>query len=312
MTCTSLEEEARYEAHEHLIRSRAEPSSAFIFPRVPEDCRPSPFPALCLALPSVGPKRHTEAMVEMNPTQAREYWKALMDNASTLITDAHTLLSSNSYGRAGSLTVLAQEELGKALWIYDVFQDDWNQGSQTPRIVEALARHGRSHHKKYLQAFVFGNELAAFWGDYGAAQDRGGDREFREAAHEERVQEAAARAANRAKQAGFYVDYDGHGSVFSPAAIPAGTTEGDLQTAAQVIEMLLIRDHTRMKFYARTPYDSTHTQQFRLLPVSHPQEWRAAVEAVDAEPKSGKRQADSSENPPVDNNGRSARQGGHA
>lgn len=239
----------------------------------------------------------------MNPTQAREYWKALMDNASALIADAHTLLSSNSYGRAGSLTVLAQEELGKALWIYDVFQDDWNQGSQTLRAVEPLAQHGRSHHKKYLQAFVFGNELATFWGDYSAAQDLGGDREFREAACEERMQEAeaAAQAANRAKQAGFYVDYDGHGTVFSPAAIPAGTTRKDLQTAAQVIEMLLIRDHSRMKFHARTPYDSTHAQQFRLLPVSHPQEWRAAVEAADPAPENGNRQASFSESPPADN-----------
>ncbi|GAA1554265.1 hypothetical protein GCM10009731_05810 [Streptomyces globosus] len=63
-------------------------------------------------------------MTEMSPGQAREFWKALVDNASSLITDARTLLNARSYGRAYSLTVLAQEELGKALWIYDVFQDD--------------------------------------------------------------------------------------------------------------------------------------------------------------------------------------------
>ncbi|EDY60959.1 conserved hypothetical protein [Streptomyces sviceus ATCC 29083] len=38
-----------------------------------------------------------------------------MDNASSLITDARTLLSAGSFGRARSLTVLAQKELGKAL-----------------------------------------------------------------------------------------------------------------------------------------------------------------------------------------------------
>lgn len=242
-------------------------------------------------------------MVEMNPTQAREYWKALMDNASGLITDAHTLLSSKSYGRAGSLTVLAQEELGKALWIYDVFREDWNQGRHTPRTVEALAQHGRNHHKKYLQAFVFGDELAEFWGDYSAARDLGADYEAWEEAGKQRMQEAevAAKAANRAKQAGFYVDYDGHGSVFSPAAIPAGTTREELQTAAQVIEMLLIQDHSRMKFDACTPYDSTHAQQFRLLPVSHPEEWAAAVEASSPAPESGDLPASSPESSSTDN-----------
>ncbi|MFF3864090.1 AbiV family abortive infection protein [Streptomyces sp. NPDC002209] len=45
-----------------------------------------------------------------------------------MIADAQTLLAAGSYGRARSLTVLAQEELGKALWVYDVFQGSWNQG----------------------------------------------------------------------------------------------------------------------------------------------------------------------------------------
>ncbi|SES31921.1 hypothetical protein SAMN04487983_104260 [Streptomyces sp. yr375] len=29
-----------------------------------------------------------------------------------------------------------------------------------------------------------------------------------------------------------------------------------------------------------TPYDSTHPQQFRLLPVSHPEDWAAAADAL--------------------------------
>jgi hypothetical protein len=39
--------------------------------------------------------------------------------------------------------------------------------------------------------------------------------------------------------------------------------------------MLLIRDHSRMKLHAVTPYDSTHKQQFRLLPIAHPDDWAA-------------------------------------
>jgi AbiV family abortive infection protein len=220
-------------------------------------------------------------MVEMSPGQAREFWNALMDNASSLIADAHTLLSARSYGRARSLTVLAQEELGKALWIYDTFQEDWSRGGEAPRVVDSLAQHGRNHTMKYLEAIVFGDELAEFWGDYSALPASGTGYEAWEQAHKKRQAEAeaAARDANLAKQRGFYVDRDANGAVLSPTAIPAGTTAEDLQTAARVIEMLLIKDHSRMKT-ATTPYDSTHPQQFRLLPVSHPEDWAAAADAL--------------------------------
>lgn len=60
--------------------------------------------------------------MELSAKNARELWKALMANAASLVRDAELLLRSESFGRAWSLTVLAQEELGKALWIYDAFQ----------------------------------------------------------------------------------------------------------------------------------------------------------------------------------------------
>ncbi|MDJ0386297.1 AbiV family abortive infection protein [Streptomyces sp. G-G2] len=230
-------------------------------------------------------------MVEMSPGQAREFWKALVDNASALVADAHTLLAAGSHGRARSLTVLAQEELGKALWVYDVFQGAWSQGDEAPRRVDALATHGRSHTKKYLEAVVFGDELAAFWGDYSRVRAMGSDVSWEEA-HQQRQTEAetAAREANLAKQRGFYVDRDEDGAILSPPAIPAGMTADDLQIAAQVIEMLLIQDHSRMKFDAVTPYDSTHRQQFRLLPVSHPEDWAAASGVPDPEAEHDGRQ----------------------
>ncbi|GAA2643373.1 hypothetical protein [Streptomyces vastus] len=56
----------------------------------------------------------------------------------------------------------------------------------------------------------------------------------------------------------------------------AASGAGDLQAAAQVVEMLLIKDHSRMKFYATTPYDGTHEQQHKLLPISHPEDWEVA------------------------------------
>ena len=81
-------------------------------------------------------------MVEMTPNDAREFWKALIDNASFLIADAHTLLAAESYGRARSLTVLAQEELGKDLWIYAAFESAWSQGDERPRTERSVHRAG--------------------------------------------------------------------------------------------------------------------------------------------------------------------------
>lgn len=216
----------------------------------------------------------------MSAVEARNFWKALVDNASSLIADAQVLHGTQSYGRARSLTVLAQEELGKALWIYGTFESAWSAGNDSPRVVTALQEHGRSHTKKYLETIVFGNELALFWGDYSAMESDAGKEEPWDAAWSRRQEqaEAAAVEANRSKQRGFYVGRDGNGVVLSPTHVEAGTIAEDLQTAAQVIEMLLIRDHSRMKLNAVTPYDSTQEQQFRLLAISHPQEWAAAFD----------------------------------
>ncbi len=216
----------------------------------------------------------------MVPAEARAFWKALMDNASSLITDAHVLLEAGSFGRARSLTVLAQEELGKALWVYETFEQAWSTGDEEPKAVDELRRRGRDHVRKYAAAFVFGDELPMFWGDYNSLRQPEEDESW-EAAHERwrRETDDAADQANRRKQAGFYVDRDADGTVTSPSSIDAGTTAEDLQTAAQVVEMLLIKDHSRMKHDAQTPYDSTHEQQFRLLPISHPEHWAAASES---------------------------------
>lgn len=59
--------------------------------------------------------------MKINPKLARRLWKALIANATELIDDANVLFKRGSYGRARSLAVLAQEELGKALWIYKAF-----------------------------------------------------------------------------------------------------------------------------------------------------------------------------------------------
>jgi AbiV family abortive infection protein len=232
------------------------------------------------------PGKSAEQSEPISPSAAREFWKALMDNASSLIADAHLLLDAKSYGRTWSLTVLAQEELGKALWLYDEFQAAWSAGDDTPQVVKRLEQHGRRHTVKYLEAVVYGHELASFWGDYESILELKREGESWEEARERRYDEAevAAREANVSKQRGFYVDRNDAGVVLAPSQIEAGAIAEQLQTAAQVVEMLLIRDHSRMKMEAVTPYDSTHEQQFRLLPVAHPVDWAAASDEFKAGP----------------------------
>ena len=215
----------------------------------------------------------------MNPVTARMFWKALVDNASGLISDAHALLERGSYGRARSLTVLAQEELGKALWIYETFERSWSAGTQDTRQVPKLTTDGRRHAVKYMESYVFGQRLAEFWGDYSSHEHPEDDSQAGWEAHfkkQRRVAEAAGKRANEEKMAGFYVDLGEGDVVSSPADITVGTIGEDLRVAAQVVEMLLIKDHSRMKFDAVTPYDSTHNQQYRLLPISHSEDWSAA------------------------------------
>ncbi|MER7335985.1 MULTISPECIES: AbiV family abortive infection protein [unclassified Micromonospora] len=218
-------------------------------------------------------------MTTTTSQDARTFWKALMDNASSLIADADLLLSAGSFGRARALTVLAQEELGKAVWVYDTFSSAWSTGDSEPRKVDRLARHGRDHVQKFLEAFVYGDELPAFWGDYEAMDTRRQGESWEDAwQRRQREAEAAAKEANTAKQRGFYVDRDKVGTISSPTCFGAGTVADDLAVAAQVVEMLLIRDHSRMKMEAVTEYDSTHDQQFRLLPISHPEDWSQSSE----------------------------------
>jgi len=205
-----------------------------------------------------------------------------MDNASSLICDADMLLEHGSYGRARSLAVLAQEELGKALWIYETFQQSWSAGVEDVLEVAKLRTEGRHHAAKYMESVVFGQGLAAFWGDYGSCEYP--DDNSRESwdtfiAEIRRNAEAAGKRANEEKMAGFYVDLDGASeAVLTPADITAGTIDEDLRVAAQVVEMLLIKDHSRMKLEAVTPYDSTQEQQHRLLSISHPEDWNNASE----------------------------------
>ena len=200
------------------------------------------------------------------PDAARIYWRTLLDNATKLIADAHLLHSVDSFGRARALTVLAEEELGKATVVYERFSHSWSERSSEP--VELPLGSARDHLEKYRAAYEFGKELEIFWGGGYEGHfpiDDEWDRWFAERKAEAN---AAARAANLEKQRGFYVDLI-EGKVLSPADFTSEGVADPLVRAAQVIEMMLITDHTRMQAGDPAHFDDTHEMQWRVMPTAH-------------------------------------------
>lgn len=121
---------------------------------------------------------------------------------------------------------------------------------------------------------VFGQDLAAFWGDYDAYDfpNDGSQADWDEHfTKQQREAEAAGKQANAEKMLGFYVDLDDDGeTVLSPVDIASGTIAADLRTAAQVIEMLLIKDHSRMKLDATTPTTAPTSSSTGFCPSRTP------------------------------------------
>ena len=76
------------------------------------------------------------------------------------------------------------------------------------------------------------------------------------------------------------MDVDATGGIVTPQDLPADRVAEDLERAARVVEMILIRDHTRMKHDAITEYDSTGEMQWRLMPISNPEEFTGFVQVV--------------------------------
>jgi AbiV family abortive infection protein len=104
--------------------------------------------------------------------------------------------------------------------------------------VAKLKTHGRHHASNHMEAFVHGQELAAFCGGYDALESPEEDSPAGwEAFFSKRKSNvtAAGKRANDEKMAGFYVHMGGAGkTILSPTDITSGTIAEDLQTAAQV------------------------------------------------------------------------------
>lgn len=209
-------------------------------------------------------------MTDLDHATARRYWRALVDNAARLVADAHLLLDADSFARARSLTVLAEEELGKALTVYEVFSHGWSDGASGSLPLPDTG--SRDHLAKYMAAFEFGRELEQFWG--GGYEGQYPEDDDWEGWFAKRRAEAedAARGANRQKQRGFYVDLEG-AEVRTPDDLDAGAVADNLTRAAQVIEMMLIKDHTRMQDGPPERFDSTSVQQWTVMRTAHPDEF---------------------------------------
>lgn len=209
---------------------------------------------------------------------ARHFWYALMANAVALIEDADTLLNAGSAGRARSLLILAQEELARAQAVYNTASPIWDQGGGStielspPRGSKAHLSVSRDHREKISATDIYARNLGPFWGDYSAWEDGA------------TVEPARVPAeVDAEKQSAFYVgSAPGKGGRFStpldysdPEPVAA-----ELQRVAQVAEMALIEDHTRMKYGLRG-YDSAQDLHWAVMPYAHPQEWAEFVVAMD-------------------------------
>ena len=212
-------------------------------------------------------------MTVMRAEQARAFWRALVDNAAHLVDDS-ALLAMTSPARSQSLLVLAQEELGKAVWVYNAFEASWSSGRNDELAVPELGKGARDHLAKFMEAYKYGDDLDHFWGDYSSMGDfpDSNDPEDWKAWAQERHEQAreASREANAAEQAGFYVDVTGSGAFKSPTDLDIPHLADQRAFVAGVIEMLLIQDHVRIKHQGLT-YDSTHATQARLLRHAHPE-----------------------------------------
>jgi len=191
-------------------------------------------------------------VTRLTPHVAREYWWALLDNATSLIEDS-VRLSDPSPARAQALLVLAYEELGKAVWVHDTFQESWSAASLEPLVVAELGAAARHHLAKFLSAHDFAGVLPrppiwVAWEELPLAPrnerfDAGTDVRLETQA----ILDLTAQRANDAKQRGFYVDLLRDGAIRSPRDLEVFDLEVHRGHVAAAIVTLLVVEEFRVK-----------------------------------------------------------------
>lgn len=179
----------------------------------------------------------------MTPTVARELWLALLDNASRIVVEADALFPSP---RAQSLVVLAQEELGKAVWIYEAFWGSWNDSDETPIEVPELRSQGRNHAAKLREAIEFGTAMLEIPDNPKSVEIE----LVREHAPEVLAAylDQVAHEDNESKKKGFYVDVEEDSTFTVPHEIHRPLLRSQIWWAADTIKWFIDEDRLRASF----------------------------------------------------------------
>lgn len=222
---------------------------------------------------------------DLSATVARQYWRALVENAISLIEDAARLVE-NSPARARSLLILAREETGKASKLYDLAAVAWSEGRQVVTLDGRFVGLEKMHNPKITASIEADEDLDPFWGDYSAYEDFDVETDDLEkwVRKKDLDRKAHAGMLNLQKQAGFYVDRVSQ-TITAPVDAEVGDMRLALIRAAQVAEMLLISDHTRTQYLPAERQDSTMDLQMRVMPYSHPDEFFEASDKSDDGPE---------------------------
>lgn len=187
-------------------------------------------------------------MATMTPTAARAFWLALLDNASRVVVEADALFPSP---RAQSLVVLAQEEVGKAAWVYKTFWGTWNGRDETPKEVPELRKQARSHIAKLMEATDFSTALVEVPDSPEPVEIELAKLHAPEAlvAHLTDV----AHEANESKKKGFYVDLEEDGTFTVPHETDRPLLRFQIWQAADMIEWCLTEDRLRASVVGERP-----------------------------------------------------------
>jgi AbiV family abortive infection protein len=193
----------------------------------------------------------------LTPAAAREFWLALLDNAARLIVDADALFPSP---RAQSLVVLAQEEVGKAVWVYKAFWDAWNDSDETQHEVPELRKLGVNHVAKHIQANDFLTAIVDVTG-FSDSVDIEIAREHAPDALDAYLA-SLAQEDNDAKKKAFYVDMELDGSFTVPHEIDRPFLRFDIYRVADMIQWFCVEDRLRANI-SSTP--RSPTQQIEAM-----------------------------------------------
>lgn len=203
---------------------------------------------------------------ELSSAESRLWWCALMENVVSLIEDANCLLAAGSYGRGRSLLILASEELGKAVWLYEEAKDPWSGHCDGVALPPSFDQRSRLHLKKLDAAEEYRTRLEGFVTDFWPPPRR----DFANSGDNPRVE---AMELNLQKQAGFYVDRK-NGVVHAPSDVAADGVSDDLERLAFVGLMILIEDDVRRLSSGRPQSHAGNARlQDRLMEFTHPGEF---------------------------------------